>query len=102
MIILTKDIQNTIILTLTEKGLTNSDVTLQITNDNTKEILSFTISDVSLYKDRYNKFIINEEMMDLTSTKYTYKVYDMNNLLETGILNVIGDDVDNPNPSLFR
>lgn len=61
MILIQQNTSNTVILTLTEKcTLANPYFLFIFTNDLSREKVAFNCTDISSYKDRYNKFIIQE------------------------------------------
>jgi hypothetical protein len=101
MIVLTKGVTSTIVLTLTEKQLlTNPNYLFVFTGRSTKTTVKFVLlnnADLSLYKDRYNKFsIANSLFATAKIQQYTYNVYEQAstsntdptglNLLETGLM----------------
>jgi hypothetical protein len=102
MIHLTKGQTNTIIMTLTEKQLLyNPNYLFVFTNRSSNNIIKFVVlnvSDLSLYKDRYNEFSIvtNTNFSSALEGQYTYEVYEQAstsntnitglNKLETGIM----------------
>lgn len=101
MLVLNKGVTSTIVVTLTEKQLlTNPNYLFIFTGRTTNTDLAFVLlnaADISLYKDRYNKFSLahtlftNEKIQD-----YTYNIYEQAStsnlnptgltLLETGIM----------------
>ena len=106
MIHLTKGETNTIVLTLTEKQLlTNPNYLFVFTNRSSNEVISFVklnATDTSLYKDRFNEFIIvtNTYFNTALNGQYTYEIYEQVstsninpsglNKLETGIMWLLG------------
>ena len=61
MISLVRDTANTVVVTLNEKATLNSPVFLfQFTNNETEESTTVIGTDVSSFKERYNKFTITE------------------------------------------
>ena len=101
MIVLAKGVTSTIVLTLTEKQLlTNPNYLFVFTGRSTKTTVKFVLlnnADLSLYKDRYNKFsIANSLFTNAKIQHYTYNVYEQAstsntdptglNLLETGLM----------------
>jgi hypothetical protein len=94
------------ILTLTEKvSLTNAYYLFVFTHITTKEIVSIVIpfsSDLSNYKNRYNKFLVNTSALFAGKSvgQYIYNVYEQasgtntdttltGGLLETGKMNLL-------------
>ena len=61
MLLINKNANNTLILTLTEKVTIASPTFLfKFTNDLTRESILFISANLSTYKDRYDKFLITE------------------------------------------
>lgn len=61
MLLINKNLNNTLILTLTEKVTIASPTFLfKFTNDLTRESVLFISANLSSYKDRYDKFLITE------------------------------------------
>ena len=105
MIQLTKGLTQNIILTLTEKATTATPIFLFVfTNRSSNEEVKFVKlnnQDISLYKERYNKFsiVVNDYFNNGLDGQYTYNVYQNSNstnldptglvLLENGILELI-------------
>lgn len=75
MIVLNKNIDSTVILTLTENQThENSDWLIKITNDLSGKETLITLTDLSQSKERYNKFIIN---LNEETGFSSYVVYEM-------------------------
>ncbi len=105
MVQLTKGLTQNIILTLTEKATTATPIFLFVfTNRSSNEEVKFiklNNQDISLYKERYNKFsiVVNDYFANSLDGQYTYNVYQNSNttnldptglvLLENGILELI-------------
>jgi len=106
MISLNQNSSNTIALTLSENitGVTNFYMTLKSDMSN-YEISGITLTDTSLYTDRYNLFELTitglSSAQDLTGSTvylsdtgyYQYKCYNNTTLIETGKMLLIGDDI---------
>lgn len=116
MVLINKNSNNTMVLTLTENStLTNPFYLFNFVSDVTNESVNFIATDLSNYTDRYNKFLITETSgtQILTSGtielnpagSWTYKVYEqtsdtnLNPLLSTnttplevGIIKVKGNE----------
>lgn len=106
MIRLTKGQTQSIILTLTEKQLlTNPNYLFVFTNRSANTEVKFiqlNNTDVSQYKDRYNKFSIvtNTNFATALNGQYDYDIYEQTstsnlnpsglNLLESGIMELVG------------
>lgn len=101
MIVLTKGVTSTIVVTLTEKQLlTNPNYLFVFTGRTTNTEVKFVLlnaSDISQYKDRYNKFSISNTLFtNAKPQQYTYNIYEQSsttntdttglNLLETGLM----------------
>lgn len=101
MIVLTKGVTSTIVVTLTEKQLlTNPNYLFVFTGRTTNTEVKFVLlnaADISQYKDRYNKFsIANTLFTNAKPQQYTYNIYEQSstintdptglNLLETGLM----------------
>ena len=109
MIQLTKEVTQYIYLTLTEKQLlTAPNYLFRFINRSSNEELKFVLinaKDISLFKDRYNKFsIVNDKYFaSKLIGQYTYEVYEQTsatsvdiegkNLLESGIM-MLNNPVD--------
>jgi hypothetical protein len=107
MIRLTKGQTQNIILTLTEKQLlTNPNYLFIFTNRSANTEVKFVklnATDVSIFKDRYNEFSIttNTNFGSSLNGQYVYEVYEQTsttnlnpaglNLLETGIMELVGE-----------
>jgi len=114
MLVINKNSNNTLILTLTEKVTIASPTFLfKLTNDLTRESVLFLSANLSSYKDRYDKFLITETsgtinassgVINLNPTGYwKYQIFEQastSNLLESatgsmvenGKIKVIGTD----------
>ncbi len=108
MITLTKGQIQNIYLTLTEKQTISAPNYLFVfeqrsTNTEVKFVLT-NAKDLSLYKDRYNKFLlnVNQYFLSKLNGQYTYSVYQQTSatntsttglvLLESGIMMLEGDE----------
>ena len=114
MLVINKNSNNTLILTLTEKVTIASPTFLfKLTNDLTRESVLFLSANLSSYKDRYDKFLITETsgtinassgVINLNPTGFwKYQIFEQastSNLLESatgsmvenGKIKVIGTD----------
>jgi len=114
MLVINKNSNNTLILTLTEKVTIASPTFLfKLTNDLTRDSVLFLSANLSSYKDRYDKFLITETsgtinassgVINLNPTGYwKYQIFEQastSNLLESatgsmvenGKIKVIGTD----------
>lgn len=106
MVRMTKGQTQSIILTLTEKQLlTNPNYLFIFTNRSSNVEIKFVLlnnTDISSYKDRYNKFSIttNTYFNTALNGQYTYEIYEQTspsntnpaglNMLETGIMELVG------------
>ena len=106
MVRMTKGQTQSIILTLKEKQLLNNPNYLFIfTNRSSNVEIKFVLlnnTDISSYKDRYNKFSIttNTYFNTALNGQYTYEIYEQTspsntnpaglNMLETGIMELVG------------
>jgi hypothetical protein len=106
MIRLTKGQTQSMILTLTEKQLlTNPNYLFVFTNRSSNVEIKFVLlnaADISLYKDRYNKFSIttNTYFNTALNGQYNYQVYEQTsssntnpsglNMIESGIMDLVG------------
>ena len=109
MIQLTKGQTQNIILTLTEKQtLTNPNYLFVFENRSTNTDVKFVKinnTDISGYKERFNKFsiVVNSHFNTSLNGQYTYSVYEQAstsnlnptglNLLETGIMELSGTTI---------
>lgn len=87
-------------LTLTEKvTISNPYFLFSVTHRQTMKVYDFILTDVSTFKERYNKFSINESNYNFYEGEYMYEVYAQtsstnldpslaNELVEEGILKV--------------
>lgn len=114
MLLINKNVNNTLILTLTEKATIISPTYLfKFTNDLTRESVLFISANLSSYKSRFDKFLITETsgvvnvssgVINLSPTGFwKYEIFEQastSNLLESltgakvesGKLKVIGTD----------
>jgi len=87
MILINKNRNNTMVMTLTEKStLTAPYFLFNFVSDVTKQSVNFIAQDLSSYTDRYNQFLITETSgttdytsgtIELSPTgTWTYKVYE--------------------------
>jgi len=106
MIRLTIGNTQSIILTLTEKQLlANPNYLFVYTNRSANTTISFVVlnnADVSLFKDRYNKFsvVTNDKFANALTGQYDYEIYEQAstsnldptglNMLESGIMELVG------------
>jgi hypothetical protein len=100
MLLITKGETKFWYLTLTEKvTISNPKFLFYLTHRQTNKTYAFILSDVSTFKDRYNKFSINENTYNFFEGEYMYNVYAQtssvniipslaNELVEEGILKV--------------
>jgi len=122
MINITKNQSNVVVLTLTEKAtLTNPNYLFSFVNGNTRDIVNFIATDVSLYGSRYNEFNIVETgstftdltggTINLKTGMYSYTIYEQNSptnlivsaatgVVEVGKVIVEGDD--NSIPEVYK
>jgi len=76
MLLLTKGESKNWFLTLTEKvTIANPKFLFSITHRQTEKQYNFLLTDISSFKDRYNKFLINENTYDFFEGEYNYIVY---------------------------
>lgn len=87
-------------LTLTEKvTISNPYFLFSVTHRQTMRVYNFILTDVSTFKERYNKFSIDETDYNFYEGEYMYEVYAQtsstnldpslaNELVEEGILKV--------------
>lgn len=87
-------------LTLSEKvTISNPYFLFSVTHRQTMKVYNFILTDVSTFKDRYNKFSIDETDYNFYEGEYMYEVYAQtsstnldpslaNELVEEGILKV--------------
>lgn len=114
MLLINKNSNNTLVLTLTEKATIASPTYLfKFTNDLTRESVLFIAANLSAYTDRYDKFLITETsgavntssgVINLSPTGFwKYEIFEQastTNLLqsltgamvENGKLKVVGTD----------
>lgn len=128
MLVINKNSNNTLILTVTEKVTIASPTFLfKLTNDLTRESVLFLSANLSAYKDRYDKFLITETsgtinvssgVINLNPTGFwKYEIFEQvstSNLLESatgamvenGKIKVIGTDttftVYNPSTRKYK
>jgi hypothetical protein len=100
MLLITKGETKFWYLTLTEKvTISNPYFLFSLTHRQTMKEYNFILTDVSTFKDRYNKFSINENTYNFFEGEYMYNVYAQtssvniipslaNELVEEGILKV--------------
>jgi hypothetical protein len=100
MLLITKGETKFWYLTLTEKvTISNPKFLFSLTHRQTMKEYNFILTDVSTFKDRYNKFSINENTYNFFEGEYMYNVYAQtssvniipslaNELVEEGILKV--------------
>lgn len=100
MLLITKGETKFWYLTLTEKvTISNPKFLFSVTHRQTMKEYNFLLSDVSAFKERYNKFSINENTYNFFEGEYMYNVYAQtssvniipslaNELVEEGILKV--------------
>jgi hypothetical protein len=100
MLLITKGETKFWYLTLTEKvTISNPKFLFYLTHRQTNKTYAFILTDVSTFKDRYNKFSINENTYNFFEGEYMYNVYAQtssvniipslaNELVEEGILKV--------------
>jgi hypothetical protein len=100
MLLITKGETKFWYLTLTEKvTISNPKFLFSLTHRQTMKEYNFLLTDVSTFKDRYNKFSINENTYNFFEGEYMYNVYAQtssvniipslaNELVEEGILKV--------------
>lgn len=111
MIILYKNTNNTVVVTLTEKTTLSPVYYLfEFINKESKKAFYIVPSDISTEKQRYNKFSIAETTspppFSLPEGEYRYNIYEQSNgfnlnptglnIVETGIAQAI-DDTNNSN-----
>jgi hypothetical protein len=98
MLLIKKNENNRLVLTLTEKltEVTN-EYHFTFTNDFSGQSLTISLEDNSTYPIRYNEFFINEPIdLEFTIGYHNYSVEDDNgNVLETGKLLVTGTSSTN-------
>lgn len=114
MLLINKNANNTLILTLTEKvTISNPTFLFRFTSDVTRETVVFIASNLSNYTDRYDEFLITETsgvtnfssgVINLSPTGFwKYEVFEQasttnlnpaqtGSLLETGKIKVVGTD----------
>lgn len=100
MLLITKGETKFWYLTLTEKvTISNPYFLFYVTHRQTNKTYAFILTDVSTFKERYNKFSINENTYNFFEGEYMYNVYAQtsssniipslaNELVEEGILKV--------------
>lgn len=122
MINISKNQNNVVVLTLTEKStLTNPKYLFSFVNGNTREVTNFIAVDNSIYTSRYNEFNIIESgttyvnltggTINLKPGMYSYTIYEQNsptNLIvsaATGVVEVgkvIVEGQDNTISEVYR
>jgi hypothetical protein len=76
MLLLTKGESKNWFLTLTEKvTIANPKFLFSVTHRQTEKQYNFILADISSFKDRYNKFAINENTYNFFEGEYNYVVY---------------------------
>lgn len=87
-------------LTLSEKTtIANPYYLFSLTHRQTNKVYNFILTDISSFKERYNKFSIDETLYEFFEGEYIYEIYAQtsstninpslaNQLVETGILKV--------------
>ena len=100
MLLLTKGETKNLYLTLTEKTtIANPYYLFSFTHRQTNKQYDFILTDISTYKERYNKFSIVEKTYDFFEGEYSYIIYAQisstninpslaNEIVETGLLKV--------------
>jgi len=100
MLLITKGETKFWYLTLTEKvTISNPKFLFYVTHRQTNKTYAFILTDVSTFKDRYNKFSVNENTYDFFEGEYLYQIYAQtsssnlnpalaNEQVESGILKV--------------
>ncbi len=99
MLLITKNSNNSLVLTLREKATLTSPYYLFVfNNDITNHSVTFTANDLSSYTQRYNKFLITETsgtnnlssgVITLSPTGFwSYKIYEMSDGTNTSVSNV--------------
>ena len=118
MININKNLDNVVVLTLTEKTTLPTPYYLfSFINGNTREVTNFTANDLSSFTSRYNEFLIKETgstfvnlvngIINLRPGMYSYTIYQQTSptnliisaatsVVEVGKVNVMGDDDDIP------
>lgn len=76
MLLITKGETKFWYLTLTEKvTISNPYFLFYVTHRQTNKTYAFILTDVSTFKERYNKFSINENTYNFFEGEYMYEVY---------------------------
>jgi hypothetical protein len=100
MLLITKGESKNWYLTLTEKvTIANPKFLFSVIHRQTEKTYNFILSDISAFKTRYNKFLINENTYNFFEGEYNYLVYAQtsvsnivpslaNELVEEGLLKV--------------
>jgi hypothetical protein len=100
MLLITKGESKNWFLTLTEKvTIANPKFLFSVTHRQTEKQYNFILADISSFKERYNKFLINENTYQFFEGEYNYVVYAQtsssninpslaNELVEEGLLKV--------------
>ena len=116
MLLLTKEETKNWFLTLTEKvTIANPTFLFSVTHRQTMKTYNFILADISAFKDRYNKFLINENTYNFFEGEYNYLVYAQtsvsnlipslaNQLVEEGLLKVqlSANTIEQYNPILIE
>jgi hypothetical protein len=100
MLLITKGESKNWYLTLTEKvTIANPTFLFSITHRQTEKQYNFILADISSFKERYNKFVINELTYGFFEGEYNYVIYAQtsvsnlipslaNEIVEEGLLKV--------------
>ena len=100
MLLITKGESKNWFLTLTEKvTIANPKFLFSVTHRQTEKQYNFILADISSFKERYNKFLINENTYQFFEGEYNYVVYAQtsssninpslaNEIVEEGLLKV--------------
>jgi hypothetical protein len=87
MIVIKRNTTNRIVLTLTEKSVSEEpEYLFRFTNDTTKGVQEITLDDQSTAKGRFNLFFLTEgeDVSFDTDGFYSYEVFDGDVSVETG------------------
>lgn len=100
MLLITKGESKYWYLTLSEKTtIANPYYLFSLTHRQTNKIYNFILTDISTYKERYNKFAIDESIYEFFEGEYIYQIFAQtsstnvnpllaNQLVETGVLKI--------------
>jgi len=116
MLLITKGETKFWYLTLSEKvTISNPKFLFSLTHRQTMKEYNFLLTDVSTFKERYNKFSINENTYNFFEGEYMYNVYAQtssvnvnpalaNELVEEGILKVqlAASVIEEYNPNIIE